>query len=197
MDHPYLTKRHELEGAAKGLSLLDDLACLSGISAADHAKLVARREVEMEDPLAREAAARRAPRMGLLLEDLALCHDGVPILGQAEWTRFLTDASSPGFGDEAKASLDAMRLALQGQRAKAKVVEEDGGSTSYSDYSDSHTSSSDEERRQGRGRCKDSRHEDDDSEEGSEDYGSEENESEDESEDEDDESPSPPVKRRR
>lgn len=195
MDHPYLTKRHELEGAAKGLSLLDDLACLSGISAADHAKLVVRREVEMEDPLAREAAARRAPRMGLLLEDLGLCHDGVPILGQAEWTRFLTDASSPGFGDEAKASLDAMRLALQGQRAKAKVVEEDGGSTSYSDYSDSHTSSSDddEERRQGRERCKDSRQEEDDSEEGSKDYGSEE----DESEEEDDESPSPPVKRRR
>lgn len=146
MDHPFPTHRPALTRATEGLSLIADALAIASLDAKDRARLLARREPEISDFAARAALARRAGRLGLLLEDVdaTLAH---PLLAPHKdaWTRFLSTGTSP-LPPDALCALEGAADALRTQHAALAPLDgEDAGSSSLSDYSDSETQSTEEE----------------------------------------------------
>lgn len=148
------SKRTHLADVRAALAYLDDASCLLvRVDEADHALLLARRESEMRDEAAREAATRRAARLGLLVDDLRARCAGVPDATSsladatldAEWTAFVTSSSGRTASEGTHKRLATAREALQRACEEAEAIEHDTGSSSYSDYSESSTCSSEEE----------------------------------------------------
>ena len=144
MDHPFWTRRFEMQRALEGLALLADVVTLASMTRADQAKVLARREPEVDDEAVRGILQRRGGRLGLLLEDVDACGTGSALAkahGTA-WAAFLAGGDEP---TELVAAAEAVRADLVRVRDETQAVELDAGSSSYSDYSDSRTVSSDEE----------------------------------------------------
>lgn len=153
MDHPFPTHRPALTRATEGLSLVADALAIASLDAKDRARLLARREPEISDFAARAALARRAGRLGLLLEDVdaTLPSTTAPLLTPHKdaWTRFLSTGTSSLPPDTLRA-LEAAAEALRAQHASLAPLDgEDAGSSSLSDYSDSETQSTEEGEEEG------------------------------------------------
>lgn len=150
MDHPFPTQRSAIERVTEGLARIADAHAIASLDAKNRARLLARREPEVSDGAARAALARRAGRLGLLLEDVDAALPGIaptPLLAlhKDAWTRFLTTGTAP-LPAAALSALEAAACALRAQHAALVSYEgEDSGSSSVSDYSDSETQSTDEE----------------------------------------------------
>ena len=142
MDHPFLTRRHDLERATRGLELAGDLRILGMMTQADHARVLSRRDPQVSCNLVRGALERHAGRLGMLLEDLdALC-DGASSLAHRHaktWSSFV-EAASP-LPDGFWRDVEAAAMTLRTLRDEVSPVEQDDASSSYSDYSDSDTES--------------------------------------------------------
>ena len=185
MDHPFLTKRQELQDCNEKICICTDILTLLCIKLDDLSKVLARKDEEIKDDEIREVVLRRACCLGMLVDKLN-AYDGVLIPDQVRqvWPTFLSGT---------KVNTSTLRELVTTICANSKrtsitlaEIEDDGNSSSYSDYSDSHTISSDDGEV-----CKRSKR----VREGeSEDGGSEEGESEEESEDA---SPQPFTQRRR
>ena len=144
MDHPYLTRRHDVARAGRALDLAKDLRTLATMSKDDHAHLVARCEPRVADADVREALTRHAGRLGMLLEDLdALADTTLSEAHGDEWSAFLTSATP--LSESVWRSVDDATAKLRALREELAPVEADDASSSYSDYSDSRTVSSDEQ----------------------------------------------------
>lgn len=143
MDHPFRTRRDELARASTGIALAADVLAMTRMSAKDHARVLARREPEVEDEAVRTVLARHASRLGLLLEDLQALAPKVTSNDLDAWQRFLRDATP--LPDAVVASLEAASAQLRALRDEAARSECDDDVSSTSDYSDSHTESTEEE----------------------------------------------------
>lgn len=149
MDHAFRTERAALTAALDGLALAADLTTLLTMTVEDHACLLARREPAMAAVDVRVAALRRAGRLGMLVADIgAAAHTaGVPTPeaapAEAAWAAFLLARTPPP--PTFTAALEELAHALSTRRDALQAAEHDSGSSSYSDYSDSQTESTDEE----------------------------------------------------
>ena len=125
------------------MEALADVATLSRASDADLQQLMVRREPDMHDDAARAAAERHAARLGCVLDDVA---DGCAevLKGEHEtqvraltpaWTKLLTTSARLSEADEA--AIEAASAAFRAVCTTIEPYEEDGGSSSPSDYSDS------------------------------------------------------------
>lgn len=148
MEHPFCSRRDALATANHGLAVAADVMAIASMKSADRAKVLARREPEVADAAARAALARRAGRLGLLLEDLDACGapSSVAKPHGGAWERLLR---GDGGGSSPFAALvrgvEEARAHLTRTRDELAAVEHDTGSSSYSDYSDSRTVSSDDD----------------------------------------------------
>jgi hypothetical protein len=142
MNHPFLSRRTELERARLAVTLARDVCWLTTLT--EHEAVRARRETEIRDAKVREAVLRHVGRLGHLLEDLdaaagcALAKDH-----GAAWTAFWRDGAPMSRAFQAAVE-DASRAA-EARVSTLAVFEEDAGSSSYSDYSDSDTESTADE----------------------------------------------------
>lgn len=146
MDHPFPTRRHDLQRTREALDLAADVTVLSTLTPADQDLVRARREPLIADPRAKEVLSRRAGRLGLLLEDLDALHNiqlakAHGAAWEAHWQN--KEARLPA---ALTTDVAAVVTELTALRASLLPIEKDDTSSSYSDYSDSRTvSSSDEE----------------------------------------------------
>ena len=84
VDHPFATRRAALADLDEALTLAADARTLLDLTDADRALVRARREACVADETARLVLARRALRIGLLLEDLA-ARKGMAVDELARW----------------------------------------------------------------------------------------------------------------
>ena len=140
MDHPFLTRRNDLERATKGLQLAGDLRIFGTMTHADHAHVLARRDPKVSCDLVRDALERHAGRLGMLLEDLdALCAGALAHRHAKTWSSFVESATPPS--DAFWRDVEAAAVTLRTLRDEVSPMERDDASSSYSDYSDSDTES--------------------------------------------------------
>lgn len=137
MDHAFRSKREYANRVSIMLQAVQDVALLaSRINTDDHARLIARRDPEIEDDVSREAVERHSGRLGMIAEDAGLGPKEI-----TAWKAFLLNGTALTESD--KTALNARESELRAQCDD--VVREEGcddASSSYSDYSDSHTESS-------------------------------------------------------
>jgi hypothetical protein len=144
MEHPFFTKRHELERAREGLALAADVTALAALSAADLEVVRSRRDPMVGDEGTRAVLARRAGRLGMLLEDLdAVGGTEIAKTHGAAWGAYWQHGTAmpAAFGDAVQAAADK----IESMRTGMQSLEADDASSSYSDYSDSSTVSSEDE----------------------------------------------------
>ena len=143
MDHPFWTRKADVQRATDGLSLAADIVTIATLTRDDHAHLLARREDKVSDPNVRDALQRRAWCLGRALETLDEL-SGVSLADhQREWTQFLSCATT--LTDATVSKLEEVRRVLSALQKEASAIEVDDGSSSYSDYSDSRTVSTEDE----------------------------------------------------
>lgn len=148
MEHPFLSRKSELNRVSEALSLLADTITITSLNKADQSKMLVRREAEITNESCRTCLLRRAPRLGLMVEDISkLTQKAVPADAAKEWEAFLRGGAAP---TTLLTHLETLRGTLSKQRDDAHATEADDGSSSYSDYSDSRTVSSDDEDTRGR-----------------------------------------------
>lgn len=140
MDHPFLSKRIELDRARAGVALASDVRWLSRLT--EHDKVQARREPEIADEKVRDVVLRHAQRLGMLLDDLDAAAGGTTTLAAtygAAWSAFWRDGTpmSRAFQEAVETTARTMQATVD----TLSPVEADAGSSSYSDYSDSETES--------------------------------------------------------
>ena len=144
MDHPFLTRRHDLKRALEGLSLAGDVKTLCKMTASDHSHVSSFSHRKVSDASIREVLDRRLGGIGLMLVDL---DDAAGTVLDKEhgnaWKRFLQSHTSL----PAKALSDLERAVekLTSVEKETRTVEDDDDDSSYSDYSDSRTVSTDDE----------------------------------------------------
>ena len=184
MNHPFLTKRHELKECHEKHGICDDILTLLKMKPDDHAKTIARRDEEIKEDKIRETVLRRAGCLGMLVDKLNK-YDGVSIPDKVRqvWPTFLlgTKVNTSSLHE----LITTIHTNTKQLSTTLSEIEEDDKSSSYSDYSDSHTVSSDDE-----DVCKRQKQESEEEE------GEEESEGEEGEESEEDVSPVP-IKRQR
>lgn len=138
MEHPFLSKRAELDRARTGIALAADVRWLSSLT--EHDKVRARRDPEIADEKVRTVVLRHAQRLGMLLDDLdALAGTALASKYGEAWAAFWRDGTALSRGFQ-----EAVENAARTMQATADAlapVEADPGASSYSDYSDSETES--------------------------------------------------------
>ena len=197
MEHPFCTKRQQLYNARECLSLLADISVMARMSLEDRCKMVERKECTIDDQVVRDSIMRRSSRLGVLLKDVdALSRSDTSFGGfDDDWKRFL---GGQPLSENVIKSLEIVRREQTKLRDLFDSIERDA-SSSYSDYTDSRTVSSDEEdeysghhrshrrrRDEEEGEEEESEEEEEEGEEESEEEGEEE-----ESEEEDADEPKP------
>lgn len=191
MNHPFLTKRHELKECNEKICICDDILTLLKMKPDDHAKIIARRDEEIKEDKIRETVLRRACCLGLLVDNLNK-YDGVSIPDNVRqvWPTFLlgTKVNTSSLHE----LVTTIHTNTQQLSTTLSEIEEDDNSSSYSDYSDSHTVSSDEE-----DVCKRPKQDLESEEEESEEEESEEESEEEESEESEEEASPIPIKKQR
>lgn len=148
MDHPFLTRRDDIARVGCALELAADLRTLASMTKDDHAHVLARREPLVADESVKKALSRHSGCLGMLLEYLDERADTALSTAYAkEWAGFLQSATPPP--DALWTALDETAARLCSLREKLAPMEADEASSSYSDYSDSRTVSSDDEKDSG------------------------------------------------
>lgn len=143
MDHPFVTRRPILARSRHCVDVLRDVKTLARASDADLELLTTRREPDMHDQGVRAAAERHASRLGCVLDDVA---DGCAdvLKGEHEttiraltptWARLLKTGAR--LSDADVVAMDAAIDAFGRVCEAIEPYEDDGGSSSPSDYSDS------------------------------------------------------------
>jgi hypothetical protein len=137
MDHPYLSRRNEIDRARRGLALVGDIIAIASVSRSDHSLLLARKDSLVQSVAVREACARRSFRLGVLLEDLDQLTTNTALASKfgKEWNRFLSSGQT--LSKDTLTTLEGVAITLRKVRDQASVLEQDDGSSSYDDYSDS------------------------------------------------------------
>lgn len=138
MDHPFLTRRRELSVVEEGLALAADLETFLSINEADAAKMRARRDPEVETLAVRQALSRRGARLGLMLEDMDACGSELAAKHGAAWAA-LVQGFAPLRVDALRAAANAAAAKWRSTRDEIGPVEKDDDESSYSDYTDNHT----------------------------------------------------------
>ena len=105
--------------------------------------MLKRREAESKSEDVRNACARHAIRFGFMISDLsALCAKAglkeAPVLDDAAWMNYVSGTAT-SVGDALPSALDKVHHLLSKRRDELQLIEDDDGSSSYSDYSDSDT----------------------------------------------------------
>ena len=124
--------------------MCDDILTVLQIESHDHAKVMSRRDEEIQDTRIRETVLRHAGCLGMLVERLSK-YDQVtmPESAQCVWSTFLlgpkTDTST------LRDLITSIKTNIQDTKMALIDIENDGENSSYSDYSDSDTVSSDDE----------------------------------------------------
>lgn len=190
MEHAFATRRIVRVQLEEAKALASDVLSILTICPDDHARLLARRDVEIADVQVRQAVIRRAAGIGVLasqlLELCSSCTASADVkTNEHLWSSFVlgSKVSVQPF----RSSVEALLGQVSQHLAEVSAIEDDDASSSYSDYSDSETASTDDERPVAEGSSLVG--EEEESEEGEE---SEEEESE-----EGEDTPSPPARRRR
>lgn len=149
MNHLFPTKRHILASLREAETLVEDLCSICAATPADHALLLARRDPEVSDESLRDVCKRRSARMGMLLEDLdALLTSSERDDGS--WAQRHVKAWAALLSSQTRASqemlddLASTQTSLRAHIERLAPLEYDDTSSSYSDYSDSDTSSDSE-----------------------------------------------------
>ena len=146
---PFLSHKKQQEECRDTLSVVSDVATLlTLLTTEDHAKMLRRRDPQIVNQQVREAVLRRASRIGLLLEDIDGCTgSSLQSTHGKEWDSFLSGGGpplpSPSLPSPALLSaLEDVSRSLRVRRDQYATLEQDDGSSSYSDYSDSRSVSS-------------------------------------------------------
>ena len=146
---PFLSHKKQQEECRDTLSVVSDVATLlTLLTTEDRAKMLQRRDPQIVNQQVREAVLRRASRIGLLLEDIDGCTgSSLQSTHGKEWDSFLSGGGpplpSPSLPSPALLSaLEDVSRSLRVRRDQYATLEQDDGSSSYSDYSDSRSVSS-------------------------------------------------------
>lgn len=143
MDHPFLTKRHDIQLLAEKLKLCEDILQLLKVTPNDHACIIARRDRDIEDSHVREATLRRSDCIGSLVEMLGK-HDNanIPQTLMNVWTNFVMGRKE----DTSHLATAVQNVANHSSSLLSELggFEKDDGESSYSDYSASDSSTSEE-----------------------------------------------------
>jgi hypothetical protein len=144
MLHPFITKRHELEQKKECLEICRDIKTLLEMSPGDQAKIIGRRDEEIKDEGVRKTVRRRAACLGLLPEKLNRSEDSHCMTDEESraWSSFLMGKKTST--TTLRSRLDNLETELRQRIEHLTTFEDDSGSSSYSDYSDSRTVSTDD-----------------------------------------------------
>lgn len=143
MNHPFLTQRENLEKYKDRTSLCEDILVLLGMEGDDRLRMGARREEELHDATVRETVLRRAGCIGILVEKLDRNGDTpIPPQFHRTWSNFVVGKNVDT--NELHRVISDIHAESSRQLEKVAEIEKDGGESSYSDYSDSDTESSDD-----------------------------------------------------
>ena len=141
MDHPFRTNRDTLRRAREALRMANDVRVLVSIGPKDRARVLERRENDVEDEAARVVLQRRSFHMAHLFTALQTACEGLTDVSAAhaqEWKAWCTQTESET--DGLLRTMDDVVRSLEEQTTRLETEEVDSGSSSYSDYSDSDTS---------------------------------------------------------
>jgi hypothetical protein len=152
MDHAFPSKRETLDTVGRGVALLDSIATLNRMTAADAAHVARRCDDLVSDASIREEVREHASHLGLMIrmaEEVCVAHSLMPAaklrdtMEEAWIARLQTGTPMPA---EHVETLDALRGMLAAIRDDLSEYEgtDDGGS-SPSDYSDSEQSDDDDD----------------------------------------------------
>ena len=155
MNHPFPSQKSIIAESERVLQIMDDVRCLCGITRDECEHIRTRTEVEIPDESERkESILRNSSRLGVLLRDVddATSNIGIDLSPKLSskhsktWRDLIRDGSSTDVSSMLT-DLDS-RTELWRVRRDACMKNEnvDGNaSSSYSDYSDDSTETSDEE----------------------------------------------------
>ena len=141
---PFLSHKKQQEECRDTLSVVSDVATLlTLLTTEDRAKMLQRRDPQIANQQVREAVLRRASRIGLLLEDIDGCTgSSLQSTHGKEWDSFLSGGGPPLPSPALLSALEEVSRSLRVRRDQYATLEQDDGSSSYSDYSDSRSVSS-------------------------------------------------------
>ena len=143
MDDRFRSRRDELDRARRGLQLATDICTLSQMASLDIARVAARTEDLVQDEESHQALARHSGRLGILMQDLnslAPSSSRAPLVqGFSEWAAFICNQKALPRPVVQKVQNAAQTFS--DIIAKLSVIEDNGDSSSYGDYSDSDTES--------------------------------------------------------
>lgn len=145
MDHPFLSQRALLVNATRAQQLGNDVCTLLSMDVKDHALIKQRKEPEVSPPV-ENALNSCVHRLGMVLTDITAltehAKDLAPTHGDT-WAQFLqchdTDTSA------LRATMNTLLETLASDVQRIRQTECDDDSSSYSDYSDSRTVTTDGE----------------------------------------------------
>lgn len=147
MEHSFLTKRRETQLLKEGVLLVQDIMTVANMSSSDLSKLVHRQEADVDCAQALDALQRLGIHVGTVVRRLrSLCIDlkvNAPTLSDERWHALICKGMRLEI--EEMSSLELTNKALSKTLETTKMFEEDTDESSYSDYSDSNTCSSEEE----------------------------------------------------
>lgn len=147
MNHPFLSHRKDVTSARRGIQLATDVAVIANACNGDLACISERRDPHVTDPDVLMAVIRNASRLGLAIDDLGEICTSLSIensKGLIALRESWINCISRGIPmDVFAVRKEESRLIseLNGVLKVHEGFEHDEGSSSASDYSDSHTES--------------------------------------------------------
>ena len=142
MDHLFPSKREELDVVKGSILKLEDMLLILNMEETDKVHLLARKDVLIKNETIRDAVLRHCDRLGLLPQDVNKVVDLTKY--EKEWSEFLL-CKTNHVGNPFVECLNTTLRKLYKTKEDLNLIEYDSGSSSYSDYSASATTSSEEE----------------------------------------------------
>ena len=149
MDHPFVSHRSALRSCRRGLEMIEDMTMITTASSLDVKCIAERRDCDISDDRVKQCVSRHSSRLGRLVSDVSdACRDVSIVVPPAftdlerRWTSFITASAAESGGDLATTIRTVTKPivdALEAARAEHERFEQDDGSSSASDYSDSDT----------------------------------------------------------
>ena len=151
MEHPFVSHRHAIRSCRHGCQMLEDMAIIAAASAVDVRCIAQRRDCDIDDERVRDSVMRHSAYLGRLVAEVGTACAAVTVAVPAEfasleprWMSFVTASTTKG-DDDLEAAIRAATAPLSRALNEACVehqrFEEDAGSSSASDYSDTDTDS--------------------------------------------------------
>jgi hypothetical protein len=144
MNHPFWTKKDTLTKLKEKILLCDDIITILMIKPDDHARVISRRDDEIKDVKISDSVIRRAHCLGSLVEKLNK-YDDVHIQDNIQkiWITFLQ-----GSKVDTTPLHNVVKTICKNSKELSKnlsQIEQEDNTSSYSDYSDSSTVTSDDD----------------------------------------------------